>query len=293
MITGSTPISQFPTGTIDNVRAVFPLSVGMPTGAHTIRADLLQTAQFLSSQGLMISGSYSLLDSSYRPNDYISGLKLQWNSSGSMSVLSGRAMTESGQLYVVTGTISLTVSGIPSGTLANVYLTGNNTFEVSATAFSTPYLGTARSKSGDTSKRYLGSVKCDAGGYMYGFVHHTNGTMMYKLFPSASSPFRVLTLGTATTSTAVPLSNAVPSSASLAVLRLLNSSDQRMDVAEGTPVNANNRTGVISLSTSSTQNIQGCYTMGMDSSLQVWYLMAAAVGVGGGFIDILGYLFER
>jgi hypothetical protein len=60
-----TVISQLPTGTIDNVQATFPLTIGMPSSPQTIRANLLQTATFLQSQGAMVSGSYTLLDARY------------------------------------------------------------------------------------------------------------------------------------------------------------------------------------------------------------------------------------
>jgi hypothetical protein len=46
MVTGSIPISQLPTGTIDNLQAVFPLSIGMPSAPQTIQVSLAQ----LSSQ---------------------------------------------------------------------------------------------------------------------------------------------------------------------------------------------------------------------------------------------------
>lgn len=51
-----TPISLLPTGTIDNLQAVFPLSIGMPSSPATIQASLQQTAEFLMSN--KFNGAY-------------------------------------------------------------------------------------------------------------------------------------------------------------------------------------------------------------------------------------------
>jgi hypothetical protein len=60
MITGSTPISQFPTGTIASSQDVLLMSVGMPTGAHTIRTNLSQFSQALKDLGLLIASPYTI-----------------------------------------------------------------------------------------------------------------------------------------------------------------------------------------------------------------------------------------
>lgn len=53
MVTGTTPISGLPTGTIDNLQAIMPLSVGLPSTADTIQASLIQVAKFLGIQGFI------------------------------------------------------------------------------------------------------------------------------------------------------------------------------------------------------------------------------------------------
>lgn len=50
MVTGSTAISGLPTGTIDNMQAVFPLSIGMPSSPQTIQASLQQAADMFTTQ---------------------------------------------------------------------------------------------------------------------------------------------------------------------------------------------------------------------------------------------------
>lgn len=44
-------IAQLPTGTIDNLQAVIPMEIGMPSAPQTIQSSLLQFAQFLGANG--------------------------------------------------------------------------------------------------------------------------------------------------------------------------------------------------------------------------------------------------
>lgn len=54
-----TVISQLPTGTIDNLQAIFPLSIGMPSSPQTIQASLAQLASQAMATQFQPSGTFS------------------------------------------------------------------------------------------------------------------------------------------------------------------------------------------------------------------------------------------
>lgn len=58
MVTGSTPISQLPTGTIDALSAVFPISIGMPSSPVSIRSQMQAVSEFMN-MGYSISPTIS------------------------------------------------------------------------------------------------------------------------------------------------------------------------------------------------------------------------------------------
>lgn len=110
-------------------------------------------------------------------NGYIDGLNINYVTSGSISVSPGTAFVPSLNRYLnVTGTITQNipiVSTSTSGSWMNVYAFENSggvvNIQVTGTAPSNPYSGVARTKTGDNSMRYLGSIFCDNAGYAYRF----------------------------------------------------------------------------------------------------------------------------
>lgn len=74
-----TVISQLPTGTIDNLNAVFPLTIGMPSSPQTIREPLQGFVDYLTVNGVFatgsfpnlsgyVTGSHTLLNGKYQPS---------------------------------------------------------------------------------------------------------------------------------------------------------------------------------------------------------------------------------
>src|SRR5690606_30899656 len=114
--------------------------------------------------------------------------------------------------------------------------------ELSTTEPAAPYAGTARTKTGDTSRRYLGSVRSngDATPIMFNFLH--SGQFIKYRNPQDAAPFRVLREGTATTETVVSASAVVPVTARIASIRIVNLADVPMrtgtsdDSASGPPI---------------------------------------------------------
>lgn len=69
MVTGTTPISQLPTGTIDAMTAVVPMSINMTGTPQTIQASLQQTAQFLKTN--LYDGAYLASGTALNPYNYL------------------------------------------------------------------------------------------------------------------------------------------------------------------------------------------------------------------------------
>jgi len=80
-------------------------------------------------------------------------------------------------------------------------------------AFAVP-AGNARSKTGDTSRRWLGTILTDASSHIRPFLHRELGgglcEVIYLADTSAAAPFKLLTAGAAGTFTAVDASGVAP-----------------------------------------------------------------------------------
>ena len=97
---------------------------------------------------------------------YIDGLQMQWVSATAVTVSSGRAYIPSLGYYLdAPNAIALTGLVLTASTWHHLYLydnAGTPAVECVTTAPAAPYSGTARAKTGDTSRRYIGSVLTDA-----------------------------------------------------------------------------------------------------------------------------------
>lgn len=156
---------------------------------------------------------------------YIDGLKMVWNSATSISVTSGAAFIPS-LSKCLPSTTMLTLSGLvlTASTWYHLYLylnAGAPAVECVATAPAAPYYGTARTKTGDTSRRYLGSVLADASGNIYNFTHRTSDGFVQYQTNIGTSPFVVVN-GQATTPTNVSCAAMVPITCSFAKLFVAN-----------------------------------------------------------------------
>lgn len=161
------------------------------------------------------------------PKGYIDGLQLQWVSGTALTVSSGAAYIEaSGNIVSAPSAIAKTGLTLTASTWYHVYLflnAGTPDVEVVTAAPATAYSGTARSKTADTTRRYVGSVLTDAGGSIYQFQMDSSGTFRY-LQSSNLAPFRVLANGLSTTRVSVSMSAVVPVTSTCAVFLATNAS---------------------------------------------------------------------
>lgn len=145
----------------------------------------------------------------------ISGLGAKWTSSTTLGVATaGSVYIESLDAIVYGNPSDITPSSPSASTMYHVYAYSNSgvlTLEASTTApvpFADP-AGTARSKSGDASRRFLYSALTDGGGAFYAFDHDPTSGTFHWIVQQNASPFRVLSNGAATSGTAVDCSGLV------------------------------------------------------------------------------------
>lgn len=225
---------------------------------------------------------------------FINGLRLTWNSGTSISVGVGACYAENGDLIDVASTLTAGSLSLSASTWYHVYVYlsgGSPAMEVVTTA---PVLwrGTAYSKTGDTSRRYVGSVLTDGSSNVMNFVHNPlQNQILYRKFQSTASPCLVLNGGTATTATAVGCSSIVPATSRTALIHIVNTADQVLRTGDDNSVSSAQVTYALSAGNTAAQRFAVPHIL--DSSLQLWYAFNAAVGSGGATMYVLGYWFER
>jgi|WetSurMetagenome_2_1015567.scaffolds.fasta_scaffold11984_4 hypothetical protein len=222
----------------------------------------------------------------------IEGFKLVWNSGSGISVDVGSCYTQSGNQIRTTSILVKSALSLSGSTWYHVYIylnTGIPTVEV-VTTVPAPWKGNAYSKTGDTSRRYLGSIKTDAGGSIFEFRHnlHMDSIIYSGTTAVGVAPHRALTAGTATTATEVNLSSVIPSwTASQGFLRLFNLSDKVISFGDTTAVLG----PALNAGNTSAQN--AFLTVPLTTTPGYYYKAASTIGAGGAYIDVYGYYFRR
>lgn len=216
---------------------------------------------------------------------HIDGLRMEWLAANQLRVTSGSAYIQSlGYAINVAAAITKTGLTLTANTWYHVYLYMNGAtpdIEIVTAAPAAPYSGSARAKTSDTSRRYLGSVRADAANTMLRFIHVGDKIAYNRVIGTA--PTRVLSSGTATAPTAVPLNAVVPITSKYVELRCQDTDPAfpwfgNSDVGDMTPGNAND---VLFLS------------LPTNASQEVTYHLNSAATSGGVFIDVAAYTLER
>jgi len=113
---------------------------------------------------------------------------------------------ENGDVIQSASDISLASISLTAATWYHIYVylnSGTPTIEVVTTAPATPYKGTARSKTGDTSRRYVGSWYATATNVLGYWSHNPQTGKMSVLEDTDQSPWLVVSNGGALTETNV------------------------------------------------------------------------------------------
>lgn len=220
----------------------------------------------------------------------ITGLKMVWNSATSISVMSGSAVRPSdGMLISLAATVTKASLSLTASTWYHIYLYMNGTtpdIEIVTTAPAAPYNGTARAKTGDTLRRYIGSVRTDASSNVYNFKADKGGTQITYMSDARTSPFRVLANGLSVTWTAISVSAFLPVTSTQASVVLQNISTGGSSF-EYSPDSAGTgfKYGI---------NPAGFAAVDVQTSTaQIIYYQMTASQTQGGYMDLAGYYYER
>ncbi len=232
---------------------------------------------------------------------YINGAVLTYSSTTQVQVTTGTVhIQSSGSLMRITSAITISPS-LSTNTWYHCYVYNNSgtpAGECVTTAPDSPYTGTARSKTSDTTRRYVGSIRTDGSSQIRKFVMSGGGnyrTILWMLDTTAS-PFRVLSGGLATTNTNVDLSAVVPNVSSLikvARIRFVNLSSAAVyvfvdnaDMTGTNPAGASGFTGI-------GQNADVAISIPINSSQIIRYAYSGGTPTGSGaFIEVQGYEVE-
>lgn len=229
--------------------------------------------------------------SDFLGTDFITGLKLTWAGDDALTIGTGAAYLPAANPILVSTPIALTGMTLANSTEYHVYLydnAGTPAAEYVTTAPASPYFGTARAKTGDTSRRYLGSFFTDATGDIRYFSHNPiTNEIKYERDTLNAAPYRVLDAGTQTSATAVSCTGIIPATATSIYARVNQLGNQVYFIG-----NSALTTSVFYLFAAATTDQRTLYAEIPVASQAFYYLYAAAV-TGALYVDVVGYTFER
>jgi len=148
---------------------------------------------------------------------FIEGLVMRWASSTSIQIDPGSCWINSlNRVYKVPATLTVTPpTGVTGFGHIYVYDNAGTPAAECVTTDQELYWGGARQKTGDSSRRYIGSVLLSATLGAYKFRHNPDLCKIWYLAATpTAAPFFLLSGGSATTFTAVSAANVAPASAS-------------------------------------------------------------------------------
>lgn len=221
---------------------------------------------------------------------FISGLQLEWVSTTQVKIKTGAAQIQStGEIVTLASdsTISPTLSA-SAWHYCYLYLnSGTPTVECVTTAPATAWFGTARSKTSATGRRYIGAIKTNGSSQIYEFYHNAATNFYQWGEVTTSSPFRVLSGGTATTETSVDCTAVVPATGRAAQLRMINT-----EPVGGQNSFVRSRTGgpnQLQLRV----NSDLITPIVLTSAQLFYYIYGSAPSTGATYIDVVGYYDNR
>lgn len=228
------------------------------------------------------------------PAGYIDGLPMQWVSGTALTVGSGSAYIEAtGNIVQVPTAIAKAGLALAVASWYHVYLylnAGVPDIEISTTA-PVVYSGTARSKTGDSSRRYVGSFKTLASTDIIKFTHNPGTGEIAYLGNINAGPLSVVAGGSATVATTVSCAASVPITGRVAkLLANNNATGQIAYVSNSEALNALSTANWLAFIPSAGvvyANFQ------LDSSQAFNYLYDAAPVGGTLFVRVVGYTYGR
>ena len=223
----------------------------------------------------------------------ISGLAMEWVSTSSVRVTIGAAHIEStGRVLAAAAAITKSSLSLSNSTNYHLYLYSNSgtpDIEVSTTAPATAYAGRARSKTGDTSRRYVGSIRSNASGQVVRFHHNADNGHITYLSDINSNGLAIVATGTATTSTDVTVS-VLPTTARTMIGFMENATPDVLVLVSTPELGAASGSNILQFLRPAGVAFG---PVALNSSQQFNYILTAAPASGGFSVWCCGYTFER
>lgn len=223
------------------------------------------------------------------PKGYIDGLTMRWVSGSQVNVTSGAAYLESGGILHAAADIVKSGLSLAASSWHHLYLysnAGTPDIEVSTTAPAAPFRGTARSKTGDSTRRYIGSVRTDGAGAIWEFQHA--GDRVTYLENIDVLPFRVVVAGSSTIPATVSNADSCPETATAVSIFGFNASGVnhlKLSAADGPTLPG----GFMAFVPASTAMLVD--RMPLNAARE--YVYAYDDAGGSCFLYAAGYFFER
>lgn len=259
---------------------------GAPTAAYGI--GVLNTASVAAAKTYL-----EIVDPS---PTLIEGFDFYRLSAGTIKVSPGRAYIPNlGTVIRSPSELTLTLTGLTTSVMYHIYLyddAGTAAVEYSSTAPALYLSPGSYNKTGDTSRRYLGSFLAISSTDCYKFTQC--GNSVFYMENNGSGVLSLLSAGRTTVSTVIACSPAIPSTGVSIQASVANSIDTQLPVylanADMGSVSSTNQ--LQSLDATTTGNIMSC-TLPLSSSTGINYIFSGAGASGGLFIRAQGYLFRR
>ena len=219
-----------------------------------------------------------------QPKGYIDGLRMTWLSGTQIQISTGAAYVPGAKrIAELAAPVTLTPS-LAANTWYHVYLTVSGAVtgaEAVTTVPAAVYSGTARTKTGDTSRRYIGSFRVGSAATILRFV--VSGNLQCYDLPAGSVDMR-LSLGTATTATPFSIASVVPVTATM-IRVFLTSGVGSGSLFVGNPLNA----AYVAIFGGNVS----AFDIPLDpTDLRLFYRMTTSAG-SGGIVDANGFYIER
>lgn len=231
-----------------------------------------------------------------QPKAHINGLKMVRVSGTQLQVTSGSAYVPGAKrIAELAAAVTLTPT-LAANTWYHVYLVVAGSavsIEAVTTAPAAPYFGTARAKTGDTSRRYIGSFRTmQAAATIANFDHDQSaGNAITYLDSINGPPYLVVSAGAATTATTASCAAAVPPTSRQAKFLANNNATGQFvymsNSAATNPLDTNFWLNLITPGSSFYSNFP------LDSAQAFTYMYNAAPSGGQVFIRVAGYTYER
>lgn len=167
---------------------------------------------------------------------YIDGLQMQWVSGTAVTVSSGTAYIPGLGTYLQSNAaINLTGLSLTASTWYHLYLYSNAGTPAVECVTTAPvlYYGTAYQKTGDATRRYIGSIKTSASNGIMNFDHSTCDDSVYWKWNINNDGLFVLNNGAATVNTVFSCASGLPITATRAYPFFDNSAASLAEVSSG------------------------------------------------------------